>query len=223
MDGNGRWAQKRGLSRSAGHAQGSMTAENIILHCYHLGIKYLTLYTFSSDNWSRPVDEIASIFSLTHKYLKKDVNTLLKNGVKIQTIGQFERLPEELRSSLINAMEKTKNCQKHVLILALSYGSLEEIVFAVNRLKNINGCIDEKNLRNNLYTKDIPDPDLLIRTSGELRLSNFLLLQQSYTELYFTQTLWPDFGPVDLEKAILCFQERSRRFGGIKDHVPDNL
>lgn len=224
MDGNGRWAQKRGLSRSVGHAQGSLTAENIILHCHKMGIKYLTLYTFSTDNWQRPKDEIESIFALTSKYLNQDLDTLLKNEVKVQVLGQFSRLPLELQASLTNVMNRTAHGKKHVLSLALSYGSWEEIVNATNLLRNdSNKPINETDIRGHLYTKNMPDPDLLIRTSGELRLSNFLLLQQGYTELYFTQTLWPDFSPLELEKAIMWFQGRSRRFGGIKDQSLDIL
>lgn len=222
MDGNGRWAEKRGLLRSIGHEQGAKTVQDIVQYINELGIKYVTLYAFSSENWQRPQDEIDAIMHILERYLKNDVNELIKNDIKIVAIGDLDRLPRLIKNSLSDAIQKTAHCQKLVITLALSYGAWGEIVTACrhmllaaqNKDFDIN-TVDEGFIRKFLYTKNLPDPDLFIRTGGEIRLSNFLLLQISYSELYFSKTLWPDFSRDDLDQALLSFQARERRFGEI--------
>lgn len=213
MDGNGRWAKKRGLSRQVGHEQGSITAENIISYAHDLGIKHVTLYAFSSENWSRPKEEVDAVMRILEAYLKKDSDELLKNNIRVNAIGDLKKLPKTLADALNEVVKKTAQCQKLVLTLALSYGSWEEVTNAFNKLSP--GAITEETLANNLYTKGLPPPDLLIRTGGELRLSNFLLLQLSYSELYFCPTLWPDFQKSDFDLALESFYLRNRRFGAL--------
>lgn len=216
MDGNGRWATKRGLPRPIGHEQGSKTAENIISYAHELGIKYVTLYAFSSENWHRPQEEVDAVMGILERYLKKDTKELLKNDIRITAIGDLKRLPKSLTKTLNDVIEKTAKCKKRVLTLALSYGSWEEVGRAIKTIAELKPQkIDDELLANNLYTKDTPNPDLLIRSGGELRLSNFLLLQLCYSELYFCQRLWPDFQRADLDRAIRSFQARERRFGAI--------
>lgn len=215
MDGNGRWASKRGLLRKFGHEQGSKTAENIINYAHELGIKYITLYAFSSENWLRPKDEVNGVMSILENYLKKDVAELVKNGVKVLAIGDLKRLPKSLNLALNEVINKTAHGQKQVLTLALSYGSWEEVTNACVNISAQKKAVTKDLLQNNLYTKDLPPPDLLIRTGGEVRLSNFLLLQLSYSELYFSPTLWPDFQKADLDLAIKSFQARKRRYGAL--------
>lgn len=215
MDGNGRWASKRGLLRKFGHEQGSKTAENIISYAHELGIKYITLYAFSSENWLRPKDEVNGVMSILENYLKKDVAELVKNGVKVLAIGDLKRLPKSLNLALNEVINKTAHGQKQVLTLALSYGSWEEVTNACVNISAQKKAVTKDLLQNNLYTKDLPPPDLLIRTGGEVRLSNFLLLQLSYSELYFSPTLWPDFQKADLDLAIKSFQARKRRYGAL--------
>jgi len=222
MDGNGRWAQKRGLERQIGHEQGSKTAEDIVRYANELGIKYVTLYAFSSENWLRPQIEIDAVMKILERYVKNDVNELIKNNIKVNAIGDLKRLPTHLRDAVTDAVKKTAHCQKQTITLALSYGAWEEMVFAVKHLVasqqggsiKINE-INEALIRDYLYTRDLPDPDLLIRTGGEIRLSNFLLLQMSYSELYFCKTLWPDFKRTDLDLALESYRARKRRFGNI--------
>jgi len=220
MDGNGRWAKRRGLSRESGHLQGSIAAENIIRYAHELGIKYITLYAFSSENWQRPQREVDAVMRILESYLTKDPNQLIDNGIKILAIGDLERLPTFLKSALSQVIERTQDCSKLVITLALAYGSWGEIICACKSIaKKVNSGeigidqIDESLIKKALYSKEIPDPDLFIRTSGELRLSNFLLLQLSYSELYFTKTLWPDFQIGDFDKALLSYKNRRRRFG----------
>jgi undecaprenyl diphosphate synthase len=222
MDGNGRWAKRRGLVRHIGHEQGAKAAEDIIRYCNELGIKYITLYAFSTENWQRPQEEIDAVMKILERYLKEDAEELVKNDVKIAAIGDLARLPAYLRGALQKVMEKTAHCQKFVLTLALSYSAWEEIILAcknisqsaLNKTIDINS-IDEKVIKKHLYTHYLPDPDLFIRPGGEIRLSNFLLLQISYSELYFCPTLWPDFQRADLDLALLSFASRKRRFGTI--------
>ncbi len=220
MDGNGRWAEKRGLDRKIGHQQGSKAAEDIIRYASELGIQFITLYAFSTENWQRPAAEVDAVMQILENYLKNDSADLVKNGIRISAIGDLDRLPNYLRKSLNNVVEETKKCAKLVITLALSYGAWGEAAYACKEIaKKIAAKelsvddIDEKMLARHLYTSDIPDPDLFIRTSGEMRMSNFLLLQSSYTELYFTKTLWPDFRRSDLDLALKDFASRRRRFG----------
>jgi len=222
MDGNGRWAQKRGLKRHDGHRQGSKTAENIISYCSELGIRYVTLYAFSSENWQRPKEEVDAIMILLQEYLEKETSELKKRGIKISTIGQIDRLPDKLQNSLKKVLKDTANGSNMELILALSYGSWQEIAEAfknvATHIKNEilkPKDINKNTLRKYLYTKDVPDPDLFIRSGGEERLSNFLLMQLSYCELYFCPKLWPDFSRADLDEALKNFSARTRRFGCI--------
>ncbi len=220
MDGNGRWAEKRGLDRCYGHEQGSKAAEDIIKYSRELGIKYITLYAFSSENWDRPEAEVNAVMSILEKYLKNDTKDLIKHGIKINAIGDLDRLPKFLKSTLDRVIKETSSCAKFVISLALSYGSWDEVSQACKNIaENVAaGIINiqdiNKNLLNSyLSTYGIPHPDLFIRTSGEQRMSNFLLLQSSYTELYFTDTLWPDFQRSDLDLALASFASRTRRFG----------
>lgn len=222
MDGNGRWAQRRGLSRINGHWQGAKTAEEIIRYARELEIKYITLYAFSSENWLRPVAEINAVMQILESYLKNDPNELIKNGIRILAIGELERLPKSLNATLQDIIKRTEHCSKLVITLALSYGAWNEItqvckLIARKVAKNELAAddIDEKLISKYLYTNNTPDPDLFIRTSGEERLSNFLLLQLSYSELYFTPTLWPDFQRADFDKALASYASRCRRFGAI--------
>jgi len=221
MDGNGRWARKRGLSRSMGHREGSVTLKKIVEACYNLGVKYLTVYAFSTENWSRPKEEVDELMKLLLEYLKNAEKELKGKNVRIRVIGDRKRLPAEIVSEIERVEEKTSHNDGLIFIIALNYGGRQEIVDAVNAIAEDirNGKITEINedvISQRLYTRDIPDPDLLIRTSGELRLSNFLIWQSSYSELFFSDVLWPDFTPKHLEEAILSYQGRQRRFGGLK-------
>ncbi len=221
MDGNGRWARKRHLPKIIGHRYGARTVDRITSHCARLGIKALTLYSFSTENWKRPAEEINALMSLLHEYLDKKLTKLNKNNIRLNAIGKLEKLPERVRKKLLEVITKTSKNTGTILTLALNYGGREEIVTACKRLieKVNSGRLDTNNINESvfakeLYTKDLPDPDLLIRTSGELRVSNFLLWQISYAEFVVTKTLWPDFKVSDLEKAIEEYKERKRRFGG---------
>lgn len=216
MDGNGRWAKKRGLPRILGHRAGEKAVRNIVETCAKLKIKILTLYAFSTENWARPKTEINSLMVLLKTYLRKELKNLLKNNIRLNVIGNISKLPQGTKTELDKVIKKTSRNSGLLLNLALNYGGRQEIVRAVNfllrkKLKEIK----EKDLSDNLYTEGIPDPDLFIRTSGEKRLSNFLLWQLAYSELYFTEVLWPDFNENDLYSAIIEYQRRNRRFGGI--------
>lgn len=220
MDGNGRWAKSRGLNRTIGHEQGAKTLHDIIEYIHELKIKYVTLYTFSSENWQRPQHEVNSIMLILERYLRENINEMVKNGIRLLAIGNLAKLPTYLRLLLEDMIDKTKHCDKLILTLALSYGAKQEVTYAIQKIaqdvvdKKINlKDIDENILNKNLSTNNLPDPDLFIRTGGEVRLSNFLLMQLSYSELYFCKTLWPDFKRTDLKKALLNFSERERRFG----------
>lgn len=222
MDGNGRWAEKRGLLRHVGHEQGAKTIQDIIRYAQELEIPYITLYAFSHENWQRPQDEVDAIMSILDNYLKNDVEELVKQNVQINAIGHINRLPKAVRTSLNKVIEKTSHCKKMTITLALSYSSWQEIVDACRQIVKeyvsqpfAIDSINEEMLKNALYTKNLPFPDLFIRTGGEVRLSNFLLLQISYSELYFCQELWPDFKRSDFKEAILSFSRRKRRFGNV--------
>jgi len=216
MDGNGRWAEKKGLPRIEGHRRGAQKAEEIIEWCAELGVKYVTLYTFSTENWKRPKDEVDFLFSLLVEMLNKKFSRMMEQGVRIRFCGLVERLPEQILTVCKKFEQKTKDNQKIQAILALNYGGRREIVDAINKaIQNGVREFDEIILREYLYLPDVPDPDLVIRTSGELRISNFLLWQIAYSELYFTEVLWPDFSKEDLLKAVKDFEKRHRRFGGL--------
>lgn len=220
MDGNGRWALKRSLPRISGHKKGVSVLKNIVITCKELGIKYLTVYSFSSENWQRPRIEVKNLMRLFIDSIKRELEDLNKNGVRLKLIGQRETIPTKILKTFEYSEQKTKNNKELFLNIAFNYGSRQEIIDAVKKLYiaarnnfiNINN-IDVKTFSNFLYTEDFPDPDLLIRTSGESRISNFMLWQIAYTELYFTKTLWPDFSKKHFLKAIYNFQRRSRRFG----------
>lgn len=216
MDGNGRWARERNLPRIIGHKVGSESVREIIRVCLELGIEYLTLYSFSTENWQRPEEEIKGLMELLKFLLKREVDELNKNGVSLKAIGKLDYLPNDVKNELFNAIEKTKNNNKLKLYLALSYGGRQEILDAVNKIiKSKLESIDEENFRNFLYDPTLPDPDLLIRTSGEYRISNFLLWQISYTELYFTNTLWPEFRREEFLRVLEDYSKRKRKFGKV--------
>lgn len=229
MDGNGRWARKRGLPRVAGHKKGVDSVRDTVEACAQLGVKYLTLYTFSTENWKRPKDEVSTLMRLLVKSLKDETDELNKNDIRLTTIGGINSLPVEVQKELFESIEKTKNNRRMTLNLALSYSGrwelLEAIKSIVTTAKNekINPeDIDEKFISGFLTTKDMPDPDLLIRTSGEFRVSNFLLWQIAYTEFYITDVFWPDFRRNKLYDAILDFQKRERRFGKVSEQLKKN-
>jgi undecaprenyl diphosphate synthase len=220
MDGNGRWAQSQGLGRLIGHRQGSKAVKKVIVAAAKSGVKYLTLYAFSSENWNRPADEVNGLMTLLKVYIKKEKDELIKAGICVKVIGDTSRLPEDLWEDITNVIESTKNNVGMTLVIALSYGGRAEVVNAVKSILRSykSGAISEKDIDeecfgNYLYTSDIPDPDLLIRTGGELRISNFLLWQCAYTEFYFTDTKWPDFNDKELWLAFKEFEKRKRRYG----------
>jgi len=226
MDGNGRWAKKQGKPRVFGHKHGVTSVRETIEACAEIGVSFLTLYAFSTENWNRPKLEVRTLMSLLVSSLKKELKTLQKNNIKLITIGNLENLPEKAQKELADVIEKTKNNTALTLTLALNYGSREEIV---NVIKNISEKvvnkqlsseeISEKIINNHLYTFSLPDVDLMIRTSGEKRISNFLLWQIAYAELYFTNTLWPDFRKENLFSAIIDYQKRERRFGKTSEQI----
>lgn len=223
MDGNGRWAEERGLPRIKGHYKGAETVEKIVKGSTEIGLDFLTLYTFSSENWKRPEGEVRALMDLLVQYLESKTGTLMENNIKLTTIGNIEALPEEVKENLGKVKEKTSNNDSLTLTIAINYGARAEIVRAAKLIaKKVKSGklnlqnIDEEYLSNFLYTKNIPDPELLVRTGGEIRLSNFLLWQVSYTEIYITEKFWPDFTIGDFKKAIECYKNRNRKFGGIK-------
>lgn len=226
MDGNGRWAQNHSLGRIAGHRKGAESVRSVVESCRRIGIPFLTLYAFSSENWSRPETEVKALMTLLEKYLKTEARVMMKNNIRLLTIGDTEALPSKVRAVLEDTIRQTTANTAMTLILALNYGSQDEILGAVRRLVDEarRGSVEaaditQERFSNYLHTKGIPDPDLLIRTSGEFRLSNFLMWQMAYTEFYFTDTLWPDFREEQLIEAILEYQRRERRFGKTSDQV----
>ncbi len=226
MDGNGRWARQRGLDRVFGHQQGVTALREVIETAAELGIKYLTLYAFSTENWGRPDEEISALMGIMVQSLNKETDTLLKNNIRLLTIGDVDRLAVDVKERLAETIQVTSVNTGLNLVVALSYSSRWEITEAARRISidvikgNLNqDSIHEEDFEKYLTTYGIPDPELLIRTSGELRISNFLLWQLAYTELYFTDTLWPDFGKDDFYSAILDFQKRERRFGKTSEQV----
>jgi undecaprenyl diphosphate synthase len=230
MDGNGRWAQGRGLTRSEGHRRGKDSVRAVVEAARELGIPFLTLFAFSSENWARPGTEVRFLMSLLHRYLVTEVKRLMKRGIRVIALGDLARLPAQVRRALEQTVEMTAGNHTMTIALALSYGGRQDIVAATRRIaqavaagKLEPGQIDEQILARELDTGEMPDPDLLIRTSGELRISNFFLYQLAYSELYFTDTLWPDFRERDLLRAIAAYQTRERRFGTVDAHSPDRL
>lgn len=248
MDGNGRWATQRGLSRSEGHLAGAKTVEVVIKECLRHKIPHLSLYAFSTENWNRPQEEVNYLFELFCQFVKSELPLMLEEGIRFSMIGDKTKLPQSAQEALEHAISETKNGKNLELTLAINYSGTQEILHAVRQsvteilLQNkqkIQSVIDnkkksedvlayltslfdatqytEQNLRSNLYLPSLPDPDLIIRTSGELRLSNFYLLQAAYAEFYFTDTLWPDFSAGDFEKALIAYQNRKRRFGKIDE------
>lgn len=226
MDGNGRWAKQRGLPRVAGHKRGVDTVKTIVEACAELGVKYLTLYTFSTENWNRPKDEVSTLMKLLLKSLKDRVDELCQNDIRLTTIGDINALPEVVQKQLKLDIERTKNNKKMVLNLALSYSGRWEIIKGIKKLcdavkskKFDMDDLDEKSFSQFLESNYIPDPDLVIRTSGEFRVSNFLLWQIAYSEFYITDVFWPDFSRTHLYEAIRAFQKRERRFGKVSEQV----
>ena len=226
MDGNGRWAKQQGFLRTIGHESGSKSLKKIIKECNNLGIEYLTLYTFSTENWNRPKMEVETLMRVLINSLKKEIPTMQEGNIKMNAIGDLDKLPKKARAQIDDAINKTKENTKMTLTLALSYGSREEIVNVVKKISdkvknNIISIdsIDDSIINEHLYTHNIPDVDLLIRTSGEHRISNFLLWQIAYSELYFTDVLWPDFKEENLHEAIISYQKRERRFGKTSEQI----
>ncbi|HYL86340.1 MAG TPA: isoprenyl transferase [Candidatus Angelobacter sp.] len=227
MDGNGRWAQKRHLPRIAGHRSGTQSARTTIETCARLKIEALTLYAFSVENWRRPKTEIDFLMQLLREYLRKEMPLIQKQAIRMRFLGRIQELPAGVQKDVREAMEKTAGNQGMVLCVALNYGGRAEIVDAMNAIlaeRNGNGGparISEEQLSRHLYTEGLPDPDLLIRTSGEMRVSNFLLWQIAYSEIFVTETLWPDFNRARLLEALVEFQKRERRYGGIREGEPE--
>ena len=226
MDGNGRWAQKRMQPRLFGHKAGAESVRNIVKTCREIGIEYLTLYAFSSENWCRPAQEVRGLMSILKNFLESELPRMQTNDIRLMSIGDRQRLPDEVRESLERGIAATSGNSKLTLNLALSYGSRDEIIRAVKEISSL--ClkgkmtpdqITDQIINENLDTCQIPDPDLLIRTGGEARLSNFLLWQISYSEIYFTETMWPDFRKESFFQALLEYQSRERRFGRIGDQL----
>ena len=224
MDGNGRWAKRRSLPRVAGHRAGVEAVRETVETCARMGIKALTLYAFSVENWKRPRSEVDTLWRLLRVYLRKELPTLLKNNIRLVAIGRLDGLPDAVRNDLLATVESTTSSDGLRVNLAINYGGRAEVVDAVNAIiedARSSGTLsslrlDEGSIASRLYTAGVPDPDLLIRTSGEMRISNFLLWQIAYAELYVTETLWPDFRRIDLLRAIVDYQRRDRRFGGLK-------
>jgi undecaprenyl diphosphate synthase len=220
MDGNGRWAQSHGLERIEGHKKGAKSVRAVVEESVRLGIKYLTLFSFSTENWQRSSDEVTGLMSLFRHYLDSELKTLLENGVRLRAIGDLERLPLLVRKALAHDIERTSHEDRLNLTLAVSYGGREEIVAAVQQIadevkagKLSPDEVDAETLQSRFWSQDLPDPDLLIRTSGEMRISNFLLWQLAYSEIVVTPTLWPDFDESELRQCLAEYQRRERRFG----------
>jgi undecaprenyl diphosphate synthase len=228
MDGNGRWAKQRGLDRIFGHQQGVNSVREVIETAAELRIRFLTLYAFSTENWGRPDDEVSALMGIMVQSLSSETDTLLKNNIRLNAIGDMNRLADEVRDRLFETIKVTSAGTGLNLVIALSYSSRWEIMMAARNIAKdaINGIVDpnsvsEDDFEKYLTTNGIPDPELLIRTSGEMRISNFLLWQVAYTEFYFTETLWPDFGKDDFYNAIIDFQKRERRFGKTSEQVSE--
>jgi len=215
MDGNGRWAKEQGLKRTAGHEEGAKVVRNITTHCSNIGVKYLTLYAFSTENWTRPKLEVEFLMKLLERYFKSELPVYLQNNVRFKAIGDIKKFSKKLQNVIKDTENKTSHCTGLTQILALNYGSRDEITRAVKKIVDQNLEINEENINNNLDTNGIPDVDILIRTSGEVRVSNYLLWQIAYAEMFFTKSYWPEFSANELDDIISDFQRRERRFGGI--------
>ena len=215
MDGNGRWAKERGLNRTSGHEEGAKTVRRMTQYCSDIGIKYLTLYAFSTENWERPKLEVEFLMKLLERYLKKELEVYLKNNIKFKAIGDLNRFSKSLQKTISDTEIKTSNCTGLTQALALNYGSKNEIIRAIKKLNDLDLEVTEQNLESCLDTAGMGDVDVLIRTSGEVRLSNYLLWQNAYSEMFFTQTYWPDFNVSELDDILSDFSKRQRRFGGI--------
>ncbi|WP_428027099.1 di-trans,poly-cis-decaprenylcistransferase [Arcobacter sp.] len=215
MDGNGRWAKEQGLKRTAGHEEGAKVVRDITTHANNLGIKYLTLYAFSTENWSRPKLEVEFLMKLLERYLKNELTVYLENGVKFKAIGDLSKFSKSLQKVINDTQEKTKNGQGLTQILALNYGSRDEITRAMKKLVEKKLEISEENIEACLDTAGIPDVDMLIRTSGEIRISNYLLWQCAYAEMFFTKTYWPEFSKNEFDDMLSDFKNRERRFGAV--------
>ncbi|MBT3280813.1 MAG: di-trans,poly-cis-decaprenylcistransferase [Campylobacteraceae bacterium] len=215
MDGNGRWAKERGLKRTAGHEEGAKVVREITTHCSDLGIKYLTLYAFSTENWTRPKIEVEFLMKLLERYFKSELAIYLENNVKFKAIGDLSKFSKKLQKVIQDTQEKTQHCTGLTQILALNYGSRDEITRAIKKVNEQNLEITEENINNNLDTAGIDDVDILIRTSGEVRVSNYMLWQIAYAEMFFTKSYWPEFTKIELDDILSDFKKRERRFGGI--------
>ncbi len=225
-DGNGRWAKQQGQERTFGHVKGTANVKEIVTFAKELGIRVLTIYAFSDENWQRPLQEVEILMDLLKQYLIQERETILKNKIQLRAIGTIERLPKPVLEELKKTIELSSQNQEMILNFAVSYGARSEIIRAVQKISQdvLKGkykpeAIDSAHFAKYLYTPDLPDPDLLIRTSGEMRISNFLLWQMAYTEMYVTQTLWPDFNREEFLKALLEYQKRERRFGLTEDQI----
>ncbi|MBL8713499.1 MAG: isoprenyl transferase [Alphaproteobacteria bacterium] len=222
MDGNGRWATARGLSRTEGHKKGAEAAQRVVEAARDLGIPYITLFSFSSENWNRPAAEIDDLMNLLRYYLTREMAEMKKNGARLLVIGDRSKLPQDIVDIIHKVEDETRDNRRITVVIALSYGGRQDIVFAARELARLAKAdevdiekIDEDFFSRYLMTRGIPDPDLMIRTSGESRISNFLMWQLAYAELFFTNTLWPDFGRKDMEEAVAFFNGRDRRYGGL--------
>ncbi len=227
MDGNGRWAMQKKLPRLEGHRKGTDIVEEIVTYAKEMGVKVLTLYAFSSENWQRPLDEVKGLMDLLKNFLRSKREKLIQNKIRLHTIGELALLPPEVLEELQISMKQTEHFEEMHLVLALSYGSRQEILKSVQHIvkkrleSRDDSMVSEEEIREGLQTRQFPDPDLLIRTSGEFRISNFLLWQIAYSELYFTEKFWPDFTSQDFLQAVLDYQKRERRFGMTSDQLRD--
>ena len=223
LDGNGRWAKKRGLPRTAGHMAGAETFRRIATYCKNIGVEYLTVYAFSTENWKRPEEEVGTIMKLLGRYLDEAIRTMEKDHIRMKVFGELARLSPKLREMVDRTDEISQHYQGFQANICLNYGGRDEIIHAARRYAQdyaagrVRGELSEEQFGNYLYSAGIPDPDLLIRPGGEMRISNFLLWQCAYAEFYFTEVLWPDFTPEELDKAIAEFNRRDRRYGGVKN------
>lgn len=216
MDGNGRWATRRGLPRTFGHREGVKAMRRVVSACLEKGIEVVTFFVFSTENWKRPKEEVDYIFKLASEFSSNEVDEYVAKGIKLMTIGNLEAIPSETKEIIEKLVSKTKKCDKMIVNLAVNYGGREDILNACKKLSESDLEINQKNFRNFLYTKDLPEPDMVIRTSGEQRISNFLLYQMAYSEILFMKQYWPDFNSKSVDYILNEYQKRTRRFGGLK-------
>ena len=216
MDGNGRWAKLRGQPRAKGHQAGLERVDDVLQMCQKYGVQYVSLFVFSTENWSRPAEEVDHLFDLARVYLKKS-KSFLKRDIKVLVSGRREKLPDDLVEQINKVQHETKDCKSLVLNLCINYGGRDEIVSAINKILNLGKPVDEKSLASCMFNPELPDLDLVVRTSGEMRLSNFMLFQAAYAELYFTDAMWPDFDEDEFVRMLLSFDKRERKFGDLKN------